>query len=110
MTRIRIIKAGEDIVGFAAAGHTGYAPHGEDIVCAAVSALTQTAVIGLCEVLGVAADVEIKDGFLQCFLPQELPEPLRRQSQLILQVMCAGLRAVFQEYGAKYLEIEEVEP
>jgi uncharacterized protein YsxB (DUF464 family) len=28
-------------------GHAGYAPHGHDIVCAAVSAILQTAVLGL---------------------------------------------------------------
>lgn len=28
-------------------GHSGYAPHGQDIVCAAVSAILQTAVLGL---------------------------------------------------------------
>lgn len=28
-------------------GHAGYAPHGQDIVCAAVSAILQTAVLGL---------------------------------------------------------------
>lgn len=109
MTKIEIFKAGQDIVGFAAAGHTGFARRGEDIVCAAVSVLTQTAVIGLQEVLGIQADVQIKDGFLKCVLPQRLPDPERQQSQLILRVMYAGLQAVFQEYGADYLEIEEVE-
>lgn len=28
-------------------GHAGYAPHGQDIVCAGVSAILQTAVLGL---------------------------------------------------------------
>lgn len=28
-------------------GHAGYAPHGQDIVCAAVSAILQTAVLGI---------------------------------------------------------------
>ena len=33
------------IHGFAAKGHSGFAPHGQDIVCAAVSVLLQTAVL-----------------------------------------------------------------
>lgn len=28
-------------------GHAGYAPHGQDIVCAAISAIAQTAVLGI---------------------------------------------------------------
>ncbi|HKM17989.1 MAG TPA: ribosomal-processing cysteine protease Prp [Limnochordia bacterium] len=109
MTRIEIFTAGKDIVGFAAAGHSGFAQYGEDIVCAAVSVLTQTAVIGLQEVLGAGAAVEISEGLLKCTLPPGLPEAVWQQSQLILKVMYAGLKAVFQEYGAEYLEIEEVE-
>ena len=109
MTKIADFKVGKDIVGFAAEGHTGFARYGEDIVCAAVSVLTQTAVIGLQELLGIAVDVQIKDGFLKCTLPQKLPDQVWQQSQLIMQVMYAGLKAVFQEYGTAYLEIEEVE-
>lgn len=34
-------------------GHAGYAPAGQDIVCAAVSALTQTLILGLRQVAGM---------------------------------------------------------
>ena len=47
MTKIRLFFNGNDIIGFSAEGHTGFADRGEDIVCAAISVLTQTAVIGL---------------------------------------------------------------
>jgi uncharacterized protein YsxB (DUF464 family) len=30
-----------------AVGHANYAPHGQDIVCASISAILQTAVLGL---------------------------------------------------------------
>lgn len=29
------------------AGHAGYAPYGQDIVCSAISAIVQTAILGL---------------------------------------------------------------
>ncbi|HHT36546.1 MAG: ribosomal-processing cysteine protease Prp [Candidatus Wallacebacter cryptica] len=109
MTKIRLFFNGNDIIGFSAEGHTGFADRGEDIVCAAISVLTQTAVIGLQQELGLKVDVEIKDGLLQCRLPVQVDDRLWQQSQVILRVMYAGLRAILQEYGKQYLDIEEVE-
>ena len=40
MTTVVITHEGSFITGFTATGHTGYAEEGEDIVCAAVSAIT----------------------------------------------------------------------
>jgi len=111
MTRIQILMTKEGISGFVAKGHTGYSEHGTDIVCAAVSALTQTAVLGLQEVLGIPVDIEIdtEKGYLKCMLPEELTSVLWQQSQVVLQVMHHGLKAIMQEYGNKYVRIEEVE-
>ena len=45
---IRVIPiSGDRSIGFHAAGHSGSAPRGSDIICAAVSALTQTAYLAL---------------------------------------------------------------
>ena len=40
MTEITVFLKGGKPIGFDAHGHTGYAECGEDIVCAAVSAIT----------------------------------------------------------------------
>ena len=45
MTEITVFLKDGKPIGFDAHGHTGYAECGEDIVCAAVSAITQTAAI-----------------------------------------------------------------
>lgn len=39
------------------AGHAGMAPKGEDIVCAAVSALGQALIVGLRDILGIPVAV-----------------------------------------------------
>ena len=44
------------LVGFRAQGHSGYAQSGSDIVCAAISALTQTFANGLSNVLQVPVE------------------------------------------------------
>ena len=45
MTKVEFFRRRGQLVGFEATGHSGYADEGSDIVCAAVSALTQTAAI-----------------------------------------------------------------
>ena len=56
MTTIEVFHRGAMISGFSAKGHTGYAEEGEDIVCAAVSAMTML-VINTIEVAW-ASDVD----------------------------------------------------
>ena len=61
MTKIVFHKKGEDFVRIESEGHTGYANRGEDIVCAAVSALTQSTLNGLRSVLKAPVMFDIDD-------------------------------------------------
>ena len=48
MIRISVVRDRRgDIVGWSVSGHSGFAPRGEDIVCAGVSAIVQTTLLGL---------------------------------------------------------------
>ena len=48
MTTVRVFRRPDGAIsGFDANGHAGYAEAGEDIVCAAVSALTEATLNGL---------------------------------------------------------------
>lgn len=47
--------------GISVAGHSGYAPPGQDIVCAAVSVLTETLIRALAAE-GAAAEARLEDG------------------------------------------------
>jgi uncharacterized protein YsxB (DUF464 family) len=48
MIKIKIVRNSDQaMIGFSVTGHANTGPHGQDIVCAGVSALTQTAVLGL---------------------------------------------------------------
>ena len=54
---IRVMFYGNDARGgFSVTGHSGYAEEGQDIVCAAVSALTQAACIGLVQIAELHVD------------------------------------------------------
>jgi uncharacterized protein YsxB (DUF464 family) len=91
MIKIEITRDDKQgIAGFSVQGHAYTAPHGHDIVCAGVSALTQTAVLGLERHLGRRLNLEIGDGRLKMKL-QEEPDAL---SNAILETMCIGLSEI----------------
>lgn len=99
MVTVRVTReAGGAVSAFEVTGHAGQGPRGQDIVCAAVSALVQTAALGLDERLGIPAVVAAGPGRFACSLPRELPDPIRLRAQDILETMCLGLAAIAREH------------
>ena len=88
------------LVGYRAEGHTGFAEAGADIVCAAVSALTQATLNGLREVLKAPVMYEIDDqsAFLEACLTPEVTEKQLEQAQLLLETLLQGLQAIERSY------------
>ncbi len=106
MTEVTLLKNGKDIEGFEINGHCGYADEGYDIVCSAVSALTQTAAMGLQKLLKLQIALDIEDGEMTCILPRSMDDDTRRQAELILMTMELGLRDIAETYG-NYINISE---
>lgn len=91
MVRIDIFRDAAGIIaGFAVNGHADTAPHGQDIVCAGVAALTQTAVLGLERHLGRDFDLDIGPGKLIFKLKGD-PDIL---TSAILETMLLGLTEI----------------
>ena len=88
------------LIGYRAAGHAGYADYGYDIVCAGISALTQSTLNGLKNVLKAPVMFEIDDqaGLLEARLTPEATEEQRRQAQLLLRTLLEGLQAIERSY------------
>ncbi len=93
-------RADGALTGYRARGHTGYAEAGQDIVCAAVSALTQSTLNGLRNVLGapVIADIDDQSATLEARLAPEATEADIRQAQLLLRTLLEGLQAIQRSY------------
>lgn len=95
LVEVRIARAADGTIsGFRVRGHSGLAPRGADVVCAGVSALVQTAALGLQERLGVAADITAADGEFACRLELDLRPELALRAQDVLETMCLGLREI----------------
>lgn len=72
MVEIRVRKDSRDrLSSFFASGHAGWAESGEDVVCAAVSAILQAAWLGLAEVASVDVTATRADGRLELSWPSE---------------------------------------
>lgn len=94
-----------ELGGFRVTGHAGYGPKGGDIVCAAVSALAQTAVLGLEDQLEGKPEVTISDGDLQCRLPADLSPAGARTARVILRTLEVGLNTIATDYRP-YVQVE----
>ena len=79
MTTITVYTSADGAVhGFLASGHAGGKKiRGYDLVCCAVSALTQTGVNALEAVAKVTPVVAVRDGYLRCELPRAIDAGLQ---------------------------------
>lgn len=93
MTEIKISKNGNSVVKVCAQGHSGYDETGKDIVCAAVSTLLQTALMGLLQVVGIDVkySVSYKNSSLKFSLPKTLSPAERHDADIILDTMLCGI-------------------
>ncbi|WP_127009315.1 ribosomal-processing cysteine protease Prp [Veillonella sp. CHU110] len=76
-------------------GHAEAGPYGEDIVCAAISMLSQTSLLGLHEVAQQSVEYRIEDGELDILLS----EPITERGQTILETMLLGIKNVANQYS-----------
>ncbi len=108
MTKINIYRKGKDIVKYLVDGHTGYKDQGEDVICAAVSALSMNALNGLTDVIGIQVGYEVRDGYLECILPEELSEEERKSANVLLEALVLSFENLEEQYG-KYITIRKLE-
>jgi uncharacterized protein YsxB (DUF464 family) len=110
MTDIMIIKSDGSIKEVTVSGHTGYAERGEDIVCAGISTLVQTALLGLLSVvkINVKYTYDEEKGYLKFTLPDNLTDEERHDADVVLETMLCGLSDYYTEYS-DYMKLEVIE-
>lgn len=108
MINVSIYNKASYIVGFKVTGHSGFAEHGNDIVCAAVSVLTMTAFNGITEILKLKPKYICKDGHLEMMLSDNLSADLKEDTNLILKTMTLGLKDIASQYP-KYVKFKNQE-
>jgi uncharacterized protein YsxB (DUF464 family) len=95
MIKIRAVRnEAKELLGFNVSGHANAAPYGQDIVCAAIAVLAQTAVFGLERHLRREIDLDTADGKLDFIILGE-PDVL---TAAILETAFLGMTEVAKKY------------
>lgn len=110
MTNVKIIKRESNIIGFVVSGHSGYAKVGSDIVCSAISTLSQSICVGLDNVLNLNPKIVV-DGeraYLECFLPKNLTKEQNAQAQILLATFETSVNILLtgNKNLQKYIKLE----
>ncbi len=103
MVKIRIERQDSKIRQFFAEGHTAFRKKGEDIVCAGISSILQTAILGLTDYLRVDLALRKETGNMSV----RLKDPPTKEAEAILETMLLGLRGIEKEYPDR-VKISEV--
>ena len=100
MTTVSFHMEGDRIVGFTAAGHSGYAEAGADIVCAAVTSAIRLVEATVNDVLGLAASVKVReqDASISLHLPGGLSPTAESACQSLLTGLMVYFSALHDEY------------
>jgi len=110
MTKIKFFKVNDRFVGFECSGHSGYEEYGKDILCAAISGITQSVVIGLTKVLNI--DIEFSQnenkGYLKVELPKVLNDDDLQKSQVLLNTLYESIKDLMLGYS-DYISMEVIE-
>ena len=105
MTTVILRKTGEGKYReLRCSGHAGYAEKGDDIVCAALSALvinTLNSLEGLCG-LKVKPDADEEKGLIACDFPEDMDE----RAVLLLDSLALGCVSIEKQYGKKYCKVK----
>ena len=103
MIQVNILRDRNEVVkGIDINGHAGYAEYGQDVICAAVSAL----------VLNMANSVEsFTDDHFEGSVSEDggefsfsFPDSISPESQLLMKSLILGLENILDEYGAEYIK------
>ena len=107
MTKVVIFKKNNNIFEVECDGHTNYGEKGEDIVCASLSSIVQTAVLGLLMVVGIELDMKRDDkrGYLRFTLPEKLNDKQNTQAAAILDTMFCGISDLNESFS-DFIELE----
>ncbi len=107
MTRCEFFTENDRITGFSISGHSGYAEAGQDIVCAAISAVVTMAEATINDVCGAKAKVRVKDE--QARITLTLPASCDEEEsvQAVLSGMMLTLISLREDYP-DYIEVLEV--
>ena len=85
---------------FQSKGHSGFRDSGQDIVCSAISAIVQTALLGILAFDKEIVEYNMQEGFLECNLAKKSANDSELQIQGIVTAAALGCLNIAIQYPA----------
>lgn len=100
----------QDILSFTMEGHADYAPHGQDLVCAAATAVSFGTINAIEKLCGYEPEVTTHEdgGFLTLNVPGNLNDSKHQKTQWLLEGMVVSLASIEEGYS-EYIKLTEHE-
>ena len=98
MVRVTVFREQGIPVGFELTGHANQGASGEDLVCAGISAITETALLGITDVLKFDVVPTHEEGHMYCILPKDTSLEDMEKAAIVFNTMIAGLTSLRQAY------------
>ncbi|MCQ2409895.1 MAG: ribosomal-processing cysteine protease Prp [Clostridia bacterium] len=107
MTKVKFSTKNGKFIGVESSGHTDFADEGSDIVCAALSSVLQTAVLGIFRIVGVniAYETDAEKGYLYAMLPKDMTEDQEHDADVILRTAYLGVSDLYETFS-DFIELE----
>ena len=100
MTTVTFETRGQRIEKVTMAGHSGLAPEGQDILCAALTSAIRLVETTVNDVLGVGAAVKVKEEEAKISL--KLPGDMGEENEKACQSILTGLMVYFSDLSGEY--------
>lgn len=101
MTKINVFRKDGHIMALEVKGHAGLSHEGADLLCAAISALTQGALLGLKEVAQLETEFTKGDGYLKFNIFE-----YNEKSDAILETLIVTLKDLQKGYK-RHIKMED---
>ena len=107
MTKVTVFKQGNTYHKLICDGHAGFGVEGEDIVCAALSSIVNTAVLGFSAVAGANMKLvrDEKVPLIEIEVPDSLSSEVAHDVQVIFATLMCGISDLHSEYS-DFIELE----
>lgn len=101
MTKVKFSRKSGRFCAVECEGHSGYAEEGDDIVCAAISSIVQTAVLGLLQVAGIQVDYQTDNekGYLKAVIPDKITDKQAHDADVILKTAYLGASDLYETFS-----------
>lgn len=108
MTVVTVCRSCGEIISIESKGHSGYAKHGNDIVCAAVSALMQALLVGVQEIRGKQSECNFIE--YDSFFKLEWSVGIIAEIKLLSETIALSLKRIADAYprNLKFTEVQVI--